>query len=102
MRVLAGLFALTICMPATAADMGNNRHPQFFSEETGASVANPATHCRRTTGYLAGKSGVYRGAPLTPRKLTELPQGTTYMAVYRHIGLCEVPLTLSDYRNPRR
>jgi hypothetical protein len=37
-----------------------------------------------------------------PKKLTELPPATTYMAVYRHIGTCEAPLTMAEYRNPRR
>jgi hypothetical protein len=37
-----------------------------------------------------------------PKKLTELPPATTYMAVYRHIGACEAPLTMAEYRNPRR
>jgi hypothetical protein len=61
-----------------------------------------APNCPRTTRYLADKSGLYRGQPLTPRKLTELPSATAYMAVYRRIGGCEAPLTVVDYRNPRR
>lgn len=103
MRVFAGLFALTICMPATAAGIGTNGHLQFYSEETGAPVPAPTAHCRQTTSYVAGQSGVYRGRPLTPRKLTELPPATTYMAVVRHIGECEAPLTMVEYRTaPRR
>ena len=58
--------------------------------------------CPHTTSYLADKSGLYRGKPLAPRKLTELPPATAYMAVYRTIGGCEAPLTMVDYRNPRR
>ena len=38
--------------------------------------------------------------PLTPKKLTELPPATAFMAVYRHIGGCEAPLTMARYRNP--
>ena len=45
-----------------------------------------------TTGYLADQSD--RGTPLTPRKLNELPPGTAYMAVFRHIGGGEV--TMAD------
>jgi hypothetical protein len=67
-----------------------------------APSADGSSTCPHTTRYLADKSGLYRGAPLAPKKLTELPPATTYMAVYRHIGLCEAPLTLSNYRNPRR
>jgi hypothetical protein len=53
--------------------------------------------CPKTTSYLADASGLYRGPRLRPRKLTELPPGTAYMAVYRRIGRCEAPLTMSDY-----
>ena len=45
---------------------------------------------------------MYQGKPLTPKKLNELPPATTYMAVLRIIGGCEAPLTLTEYRNPRR
>ena len=103
MRVLAGLFALTMCMPATAADIGHSGHLQFYSEATGAPVPTPGAQCRRTTSYLAGKSGAYRGKPLTPRKLTELPPARGYMAVVREIGGCDAPLTMVEYRTaPRR
>lgn len=54
--------------------------------------------CPRTSGYIADR----RGKPLAPKKLTELPPAITYMAVYRHIGGCEAPLTMADYRNARR
>jgi len=50
----------------------------------------------------AEKIGTYRGKPLTPKKLNELPPATGYMAVYRHIGGCEVPLTMVEYRSPKR
>ena len=76
-----------------------------------ASIAAPADApkplaaapgCPRTTSYLAGKVGLYRGQPLSPKKLTELPSATAYMAVYRQIGGCEAPLTMVDYRNSRQ
>jgi hypothetical protein len=70
--------ALTAAMPAT--------HP-----------ASSADKCRPTVPYYAYRSG----EPLKPRKLTELPRGVAYMAVFRHIGTCEAPLTMVDYRNPR-
>lgn len=62
----------------------------------------PAPHCRRVSSYVAGAGSLYRGEPLKPRKLTDLPPGTTYMAVDRHIDGCEAPLTMTEYRNPRR
>ena len=89
MRAGALLAALIISAPAIAADAGQPGKP-------------PAANCPHTTSYLADKSGLYQGKPLTPRKLTELPPATTYMAVYRHIGGCEAPLTMVEYRNPRR
>lgn len=73
------------------------------SAMTAIPPADRSKACPRTTSYLADKSGLYRGKPLTPRKLTELPPGTTYMAVYRHIGNCEAPMTMVEYRTgPRR
>ena len=88
MRVPIVLAALILSSPAVAAD------PQMLK--------SPAANCPRTTSYLADKSGMYQGKPLTPKKLTELPPATTYMAVLRVINGCEAPLTLTEYRNPRR
>jgi hypothetical protein len=34
--------------------------------------------------------------------LTKLPPAQTFMAVDRRINDCPAPLTMSDYRNPRR
>jgi hypothetical protein len=95
MRVPAALAALLIALPSTAVADPPLQSPQ-------APDASAASKCPRTTSYLADKSGLYRGQPLKPRKLTELPPATTYMAVYRHIGGCDVPLTMAEYRNPRR
>lgn len=61
-------------------------------------AANSADKCRPTAPYYAYRDG----KPLKPHKLTELPPATTYMAVFRHIGTCEVPMTMTEYRNPRR
>lgn len=59
-------------------------------------------NCPRINTYLAENSGAYRGKPLAPRKLGELPPATVYMAVYRRVGGCEAPLTMSAYRNTHR
>lgn len=95
MRVLAILGALATLVTATAAGSEPGSQPTAALERLEA-------HCPHTTSYLAERSGLYRGAPLIPRKLTELPPATTYMAVFRHIGGCEAPLTMVEYRNPRR
>jgi hypothetical protein len=92
MRLLA-FFALAAFMPpaATAAEFRSPQSPQSSAKD-----------CPRAANYLAKQRGVYRNQPLASRKLTELPPATTYMAVYRHIGGCEAPLTMSAYRNPRQ
>lgn len=94
MRLYAALLALAIIAPATTVGAATTQ-----DRPTGASqVAN----CPHTTSYLADTIGAYRGKPLAPRKLTELPPGTAFMSVYRHIGACEAPLTMVEYRNLSR
>jgi hypothetical protein len=90
MRVPALILALTTFALGTAASQS-----PLDSRATDAA-------CRPTGSHVAAEKTPYRGQKLTPRKLTELPPATTYMAVFRHIGDCEAPLTMSDYRNPRR
>lgn len=94
MRVLAALLAMTMAAPLVAATV--------HSHGNATPGAAPVKECPRTTSYFADQAGIYRGQPLTPKKLTELPPAVTYMAVYRHIGECEAPLTMVEYRNPRR
>ena len=85
MRVLIALIFAATAVPTTAGTL----KPQ-----------PPA--CPQTSSYLAGNPGDYRGTPLKPRKLTELPPAIGYMAVYRTINGCDAPLTMVDYRNTRR
>jgi hypothetical protein len=94
MRVYAALLALAAVLQAPSAGAASDRDR--------AVGAKQAANCPKTTTYLADRIGDYRGKPLAPQKLTELPPGTAYMAVYRHIGECEAPLTMVEYRNPRR
>ena len=91
MRVTAAFVALTISLSAAAFAAGPNQSAR-------SPDASTASKCHRTTSYLAD-SGLYRGEPLKPRKLTELPPATTYMAVLRHIGDCEAPMTMAEYRS---
>ena len=92
MRVPAALFALMLAVPATAAG------PNSLNL-----TAPQPPHCPKTSRYVAGETGIYRGQPLTPRKLTELPPGRGYMAVYRRVDGCEFPMTMVEYRNgPQR
>jgi hypothetical protein len=94
MRTYAALLALAIIAPVTSVGAA-------AAQDRSKSSGEPA-NCPQTGSYLADKIGTYRGKPLTPRKLTELPPGTAFMAVYRHIGDCEAPLTMVEYRNLRR
>lgn len=59
--------------------------------------------CRRTSRHYADADSVYRGEPLTPRKLDDLPDATAYMAVMRRdANGCEDPLTVIEYRQGDR
>jgi hypothetical protein len=58
--------------------------------------------CRDNDAHVAGRVGPAPIEPLRPQKLTELPPAKGFMAVYRHIGGCNAPLTMVEYRNPRR
>ena len=65
-------------------------------------VVNPSPDrpfCPETPMSLARKLGK---APPRAIPLSQLPPATTFMAVVRHVGTCEVPLTMTEYRNLRR
>ena len=94
MRVAAAFLIVSLLTPVTVFAAGPTDGPR-------ASGSSSASHCPRINSYLAARSALYGGQPLVPRKLTELPPATAYMAVYRHIGGCDAPLTVADYRNPR-
>lgn len=96
MRIPLALLVLVTTVPATAANDGSLASAHRPLERQGS-----ASNCRMIQSYRADRTGVPSG-PLTPRKLTELPPGTTYMAVYRHIGDCEAPLTMAEYRGSRK
>jgi len=64
-------------------------------------VVNPAPQsavCPETPMSVARKQGDrLRSVPLN-----KLPPAQTFMAVDRRINGCPAPLTMIDYRNPRR
>jgi len=95
MRLLLAAIFVAVSAAAGAANL------QDSAVMSGAPAPESA-NCPRTTSHLADKSSIYRGEPLTPKKLTELPPAIGYMAVFRHIGGCEAPLTMVDYQNLRR
>jgi len=57
-----------------------------------------AVNCPRTTSVYAWQ----RGKSVKPQKLTELPDAKGYMAVFRRVGGCEMPMTLTEYRQGGR
>ncbi len=63
-----------------------------------AAPAAPSNSCLRTTSLFA----VNPTRPLKPQKLTELPPGKGYMAVYRTVNGCEFPMTMVEYRTQGR
>lgn len=89
MRVPLAMLALAISVPAAAADVA-------VSHGKAAADLHSAPVCRHDTQYLAGGSSLYRGKRLMPQKLTELPPATPFMAVLRHIGGCDAPLTMVE------
>lgn len=65
-------------------------------------VMNPApqaAQCPETPMSLARKMGK---RPPSAIPLSKLPPAQVFMAVDRRIAGCPAPLTMIDYRNPRR
>jgi len=60
--------------------------------------ATSSANCPRTTNYYAW----HRGKSLKPRRLTKLPPAKGYMAIYRRVGGCEMPMTMTEYRQSGR
>lgn len=89
MRLLSLAIFFAITAPAAA-------------EPVKAPKAPPTTNCQRTTNHYARDGSIYRGDRITPKKLTELPPGIGYMAVYRTVNGCEAPMTIVEYRSGRR
>ena len=97
MRVPAILLALSISAPAASAGPAPAPAPAVERPH-----AQTAAKCPRTTSHYADKRSMYRGQPMTPKKLNELPPAIGFMAVYRTINGCEVPMTIVEYRTGRR
>jgi hypothetical protein len=85
------LFAVAMLAASTAAQP---------ARET--PVFNPAPQgplCPETPMSVARKMGK---RPPQAIPLSKLPPARAFMAVDRRIDNCPAPLTMSDYRNPRR
>jgi hypothetical protein len=96
MRILA--VSLLALLPA-AAGAADVKAPLKIDDSPEISVVVPrgvispggGANCPKTTNYYA-----YRGGKaLTPQKLTELPPGNMYSAVYRRdVDGCEKPIVV--------
>src|SRR3954451_23366546 len=99
MRVLAVFIALGFSVRAIAA---NDAHVIIQQSAAKPRAAASDPRCSPTRSYIARSGGTYSGSKLAPKKLTELPPAQGYMAVFRHIGGCEAPLTVIEYRQGNR
>src|SRR5688572_706287 len=95
MRSLAIVLAVAISAPAASAGPVPAPAVKLPHSPT-------ADNCPRTARHYAEKGSLYRGDGVAPKRLTELPPAIGYMAVYRTVNGCEVPLTMTDYRTGRR
>jgi hypothetical protein len=96
MRLLFPVLVLPLLVPAAT------------SAQTAPAVESPqintsrfvATNdkCRKTTSYRADLGSAWRGDPVAPRKLNELPPAESYKAVYRTVNGCEEPMTVAEYQ----
>ena len=89
MRVPAALIASLCALPLLAAA------PPAAKSPSGRECPKPAQH-------LAGQGSLYRGQPVTPKKLNELPPATGYMAVLRTVDGCNLPMSVVEYRSRGR
>ena len=97
MRLLFPVLILPLLVPA--ASTAQTTAPLVQSPENSAAAAAAASStCRKVTSYHADVGSAWRGDPVRPRKLTELPPATSYKAVYRLVNGCEEPLTVAEYQ----
>ena len=88
MRLPLILFAVAISAPGTATGPAPAGDMPVFNP--GRSTAT-ADECPPTSRFHAAERDKARGI-IRPQRLTELPMGDAYAAVYRHIGRCEAPV----------
>jgi hypothetical protein len=96
MRFLAIPLILACSGPAVAADYGPTIRFHAEPGKAPATLVKFQHECAPTTAYVAeGRNGAYTGEPLKPRKLTELPPGNMYAAVFHHdANGCEAPIVV--------
>ena len=90
--ILATVLLLSTSVAATA-------ERQAITPNSPSFLGPPRSDCPRTATHH--HYAWDRTKPLKPRKLTDLPPPTAYMAVWRVINGCEIPLSVIDYRGRR-
>lgn len=97
MRLLFPVLALPLLVPA--ATSAQTPAPAIQSPQNNArAMAATNSNCRKPTSYHAEIGSAWRGDPVTPRKLAELPPAESYKAVYRTVNGCEEPMTVAEYQ----
>ena len=88
---------MRLLLPAALAAIATTTAAAPVTTEKPSHPLKPAAtdKCQRTTSHHA----VLRPGP---QKLTELPPAVAYMAVYRTVNGCEVPMTVVEYRTGRK
>ena len=95
MRLLFLVLALPLFIPA--ATTAQTPAPAIQTPQNSALGAT-GSNCRKTTSYRAEVGSAWRGGPVNPRRLTELPPAESYKAVYRTVNGCEEPMTVAEYQ----
>ena len=97
MRLLFPVLALPLLVPA--ATSAQTPAPTLESpQSTARPIAATGSNCRKTTSYRAELGSAWRGDPVAPRNLADLPPAESYKAVYRTINGCEEPMTVAEYQ----
>jgi hypothetical protein len=107
------LLTALMAIPASAASVPGSAPPLFTVPDAPVpvisvpahdrSVINPSRSaalglCPPTAAQMAADRASKSGGPLF-HKLTELPPGKGYMAVYRTVDGCADPMTMVEYRS---
>ncbi len=93
MRLPLILALIALCSPADPAP-----RPAPAVENPRLSVTS---RCANATTQFARTGSVHRGKPARPEKLTELPPGQTYAAVYRLVDGCAIPVMYREVNSMR-
>ena len=89
MRFLAA--SILALLPAAAGAADAATAPPISLVTPKGVIAPPGANCPKPSNYFAYQDG----KPLKPQKLTELPPGNMYSAVYRRdVDGCEKPIVV--------